>query len=422
MSSKGGSTTTTTSDHLLISKKWKNRDTTTTITSPGRTKIWTEPNSHKNTTTHSSSAAAASSSRKVPIVYYLSRNGQLEHPHFMEVPFSSTHGLYLKDVINRLNVLRGNGFASLYSWSSKRSYRNGFVWHDLSENDFIHPAHGQEYVLKGSELLEDPSINLKRVEKTTSFRAPENHKLSHDDNASDFSSRRRNQSWTSVDFNEYKVYKSETCDESSARRLAADVATQTDDKRRRRRQIREEKEEEEIVEDLRLHEEKTQQMCNTGDQSTELSRGEISPPPSDSSPETLETLMKADGPLSLNTNNQNTNDNDLNRTSENNFPSGRMKASAVLMQLISCGSISFRDCGPTTSNRDQGFSLTGTYKGPRLPRGGGVDNRVGTTKDIVSFPRVKLEDKEYFSGSLIETKKEEAPVGLKRSNSYNAGR
>jgi hypothetical protein len=36
-------------------------------------------------------------SRKVPVVYYLSRNGQLEHPHFMEVPLSSNDGgLYLR--------------------------------------------------------------------------------------------------------------------------------------------------------------------------------------------------------------------------------------------------------------------------------------------------------------------------------------
>lgn len=34
-----------------------------------------------------------------------------------------------------------------------RSYKNGFVWHDLSEDDLILPAHGNEYVLKGSELF-----------------------------------------------------------------------------------------------------------------------------------------------------------------------------------------------------------------------------------------------------------------------------
>nr|DAD36327.1 TPA_asm: hypothetical protein HUJ06_006968 [Nelumbo nucifera] len=52
------------------------------------------------------------------------------------------------DVIDRLNVLRGRGMPSIYSWSCKRSYKNGFVWHDLSEDNLILPAHGNEYVLK----------------------------------------------------------------------------------------------------------------------------------------------------------------------------------------------------------------------------------------------------------------------------------
>lgn len=38
-----------------------------------------------------------------------------------------------------------------------RSYRTGFVWHDLCEDDLILPAHGNEYVLKGSELFDEPN-------------------------------------------------------------------------------------------------------------------------------------------------------------------------------------------------------------------------------------------------------------------------
>ncbi|MQL95799.1 hypothetical protein Taro_028468 [Colocasia esculenta] len=99
--------------------------------------------------------------RKIPVVYYLCRNRHLEHPHFIEVPTSSPEDLYLRDVISRLNVLRGKGMAAMYSWSSKRSYKNGFVWHDLSEDDLILPSNGNEYVLKGSELLDtSPSGNL----------------------------------------------------------------------------------------------------------------------------------------------------------------------------------------------------------------------------------------------------------------------
>ncbi|KAG8644494.1 hypothetical protein MANES_11G134200v8 [Manihot esculenta] len=373
---------------LQVPRKFKDRDIT-----PERTKVWVEPKP-KNPT-----------EKKVPVVYYLSRNGHLEQPHFMEVPLSSPEGLYLRDVINRLNILRGKGMASLYSWSSKRSYKNGFVWHDLAENDFIYPAHGQEYVLKGSELL-DPSINTNRpllLETTSSSRSlkpPEIHKSSSSED-SDFPviTRRRNQSWSSIDLNEYKVYKTEPFSEST-RKLAADASTQTDDKRRRRRAAKQEEEIEELQEEKSPEPEANREEI------------EISPPPSDSSPETLESLMKANGRLILS--NGNRNEESLNRTVDN---CGRMKASSVLMQLISCGSISFRDCG-ATAVKEQGFSLVGNYKG-RLPRGGG--NREGTSKDFTNCGGVRLEDKEYFSGSLIETKREEV-YALKRSNSYNADR
>ncbi|XP_028059418.1 protein UPSTREAM OF FLC [Camellia sinensis] len=390
----------TTTD-LQISKKWKDRET-----SPERTKVWTEPPNKLR------------SERKVPVVYYLSRNGQLEHPHFMEVPLSSPEGLYLRDVINRLNFLRGKGMATMYSWSSKRSYKNGFVWHDLAENDFIYPAHGQEYVLKGSELLDSASICKSDHSLSSSFKKPppENQKSGDECDFPVVVTRRRNQSWSSIDLHEYKVYKAE-CTGESAGRAAADASTQTDDKRRRRRAIREIEEEEE--------EEKSKESCENENQSTELSREEISPPPSDSSPETLDSLMKADGRVVLCPEIVNE-----DRTADNH-PSGRLKAASVLMQLITCGSISFKDCGPTTQGKDtdhhRGFSLISHYKA-RLPRGGGVANQVGKDAEeaIVENPsfvgRVKMvEEKEYFSGSLIETKKEEFPA-LKRCSSYNADR
>ncbi|KAG6792675.1 hypothetical protein POTOM_001827 [Populus tomentosa] len=336
-------------------------------------------------------------SRKVPVVYYLSRNGQLEHPHFMEVPLSSNDGgLYLRDVINRLDLLRGKGMAGLYSWSSKRSYKNGFVWHDLADTDFIHPAHGHEYVLKGSELLDHSNKQLLLETKPQ-----ETLQSSSNSQDSDFpvTSRRRNQSWGSIDLNEYKVYKAESPSESN-RKLAADASTQTDDSRRRRRQAKP------VVEGLQEEKKNSRELEVNGEEIIE-----ISPPPSDSSPETLESLMKADGRVILGANGEGSGLN-LSETVGN---CGRMKASTVLMQLISCGSISFRDCG-ATAVKEQGLSLiTGQYKG-RLPRGG---NREGTPREISN--RVKLEDKEYFSGSLIETKKVEVhALNLKRSNSYNA--
>ncbi|KAL4303741.1 hypothetical protein GQ457_10G009020 [Hibiscus cannabinus] len=363
-----------TTEFGVVSRKWKERET-----SPGRHNIW------------------INAQRRVSVVYYLSRNGQLQHPHFMEVPLSSNHGLYLKDVINRLNLLRGKGMASLYSWSCKRSYKNGFVWHDLAENDFIYPSNGQEYVLKGSEIL-DHSIDTQSLGvKSSSFRLTKPSDGQKSDIDCDFPSvrRRRNQSWSSIDLHEYRVYKAGSIVES-ARGLAADASTQTDDKRRRRPMVKQTKTEEVQSESQELEQNLT----------SELNREEISPPPSDSSPETLESLMKADGRLRL------CNEENLNRSGEGS-QSGRTKASSVLMQLISCGSIAFKDCG-ASSERDQGLSLIGHYKS-RIPRGAGDCSQVG------SFSRLGLEDKEYFSGSLIETNKLELP-SLKKSSSYNADR
>ncbi|KAL6867684.1 hypothetical protein ACP4OV_015708 [Aristida adscensionis] len=97
--------------------------------------------------------APARPMRRVQIIYYLCRNGQLEHPHFMELAQHPHQPLRLKDVLDRLTLLRGKGMPALFSWSCKRNYKNGYVWNDLSENDVIYPSDGVEYVLKGSEIF-----------------------------------------------------------------------------------------------------------------------------------------------------------------------------------------------------------------------------------------------------------------------------
>ncbi|KAG6397467.1 hypothetical protein SASPL_143634 [Salvia splendens] len=102
--------------------------------------------------------------KKVQILYYLSRNGHLDHPHYMEVTHLFHQQLRLKDVIDRLTVLRGKAMPSLYSWSCKRIYKNGYVWNDLAQNDAIYPCEGAEYVLKGSELIEGATEKLRHLQ------------------------------------------------------------------------------------------------------------------------------------------------------------------------------------------------------------------------------------------------------------------
>lgn len=96
--------------------------------------------------------------RKAEIVYYLSREGQLEQPHLLDVPICSAQGLYLRDVKKRLILIHGKTMPSAFSWSYKRNYKTGFVWQDLCDDDLVLPANGCEYVLKGSRIV-DPFRN-----------------------------------------------------------------------------------------------------------------------------------------------------------------------------------------------------------------------------------------------------------------------
>lgn len=124
---------------------------------------------------------------------------------------------------------------------------------------------------------------------------------------------------------------------------AADASTQTDDKHRRHRATNEIKEQ----------------------TTTEVTRDEISPPPSsESSPETLETPVKCDGKITLHPGE--TRDN----LTVNNHTSGRMRASAVFMQLLTCGSISLKN-----GEDHPGLSLVSSQYKHGLPRGGGGEEK-----------------------------------------------
>ncbi|MCO5612498.1 hypothetical protein L7F22_066766 [Adiantum nelumboides] len=101
--------------------------------------------------------------RKVHVVYYLNRGGgQLDHPHLLEGYLSAAQdGLRLKDFRRWLAVLRGKSMPNSFAWSYKRTYKNGFIWHDLGDNDLIQPLSKNEYVLMGSELKEQAASMAK---------------------------------------------------------------------------------------------------------------------------------------------------------------------------------------------------------------------------------------------------------------------
>ncbi|KAI3517323.1 hypothetical protein L1887_16537 [Cichorium endivia] len=263
----------------------------------GRSPVWIEPNSKAMT------ASAVVPARKVPVLYYLSRNGHLEHPHLIDVPLSSPHGLYLRDVMNTLNYHRGKGIANIYSWSFKRSYKSGYVWHDASEGDLIQPTNGHDYVLKGSELLQTQASQNQSEPYNTA------------DNCSATTTGtvvRRNQSWSSFDNpQEYLVVKCESNRELAVK-FTPDAATQTEDERRQEHMT------------------------------VELSTDEIpSSRPSNSSSGISEAV---NGSRYVD---QSAKVRDRVHTIEDRHcTSSRMKVSQVLMQLLTCGADSVRHDSP----------------------------------------------------------------------------
>ncbi|KAJ6909526.1 protein UPSTREAM OF FLC-like [Populus alba x Populus x berolinensis] len=282
---------------LSMANKYRDRET-----SPDRTKMTILPKSK--------------SELKVAVVYYLTRNGQFEHPHFMEVPLSSPQGLQLKDVTDRLNHLRGQGMARMYSWSSKRRYKNGFVWQDLSETDSIHPCGGHEYILKGSLLLETSQSFRYDTTSSRTSKVFSDIVSSSSEDSNPPAIRRKNRSWTTFDdLEEYKVYKAKITGEIASEGTH-NVSTQTDDNRR-------------------VKIDGTREIGHRGPSTMLGSKEEASKPSLKSSSKAVESLevrsVEENGPAAT----------IKNEKAGNDCPSGRMKPSVVLMKLVGCGSKRF---------------------------------------------------------------------------------
>jgi hypothetical protein len=254
-----------------------------------------------------------------------------------------------------------------------RSYRNGFVWHDLTDDDYVHPVAGREYVLKGTERLNPPAMQLPLLDAAAAS--------SCSSGSQETATSSSNSGWEHggqrKGAGEYRVYRTE--DRALA---AADAATQTDDSYRGR--------------SSRGHQRRAQ------DQEV-LAREETSPPTASTSPETLETLIKADGRV-------------VATVPGGGVGGSKARASSVLMQLISCGSVSVKG-GLATPVMPRGLQ----HHRPRPPAHAAAVTPPTRRQNVV------VEDKEYFSGSLVETQRSAADACqdlavLRRSSSYNADR
>ncbi|OIT32535.1 PREDICTED: protein UPSTREAM OF FLC [Nicotiana attenuata] len=362
--------------------------------------------------------------RKVQVVYYLSRNGQLEHPHYMEVTHLAHQQLRLKDVIDRLTILRGRGMPSLYSWSCKRSYKNGYVWNDLAENDFICPSEGAEYVLKGSEIIEGSTEKFQQLHITES---PQLRNTCQQIQESNFLPKRKSvgskrhtepeivqnnvhylDENIEEEYEEKSSYTSSTTPNSTCSRGVC-----TDDQN-------------ELIQPI------------TRKNPTELTHtNSLSPPSAVSS-------SLSDKPIN----------NEITNTSKR-FEDGDPVASesllgrnSVLFQLISCGgSVSFRGkneptivkqpppsppCTVVVARKSSSSSSASFHKAVLCKVAAkNLDvNEVEEIKYMSENPRfgnLQSEEKEYFSGSIVEsmmTEERTAQVEpqLKKSSSYNEER
>ncbi|GAU37765.1 hypothetical protein TSUD_102820 [Trifolium subterraneum] len=336
-------------------------------------------------------------------------------------------------------------------WKEKppKGYKNGYVWHDLSEDDLILPAHGNEYVLKGSELFCESNSDrfspisnvklqgLKRLPEPVSCRSHDEAsssssmneregRNSHEDEvspsqhtgSSDVSpqSRDRNSDSQSLSLTEYKIYKTDGL---------ADASTQTEEYTNRP-SIQKTCTKGVSTEDSSLESE-CDEICET--QAPQVKdNSEICPevvsPLSNSSPlssrgktETLESLIRADASRM----------NSFRILEDEGIEmqtSTRLKASNLLLQLISCGSISVKnhslDLIPSYKAR---FSHS-KFPSPLFSTSvmlGELDCIGGNLKAT----SLRMEDREYFSGSLVESKMAKEEDGhnvLKRSSSFNAER
>ncbi|XP_020582645.1 protein UPSTREAM OF FLC-like [Phalaenopsis equestris] len=90
--------------------------------------------------------------RRANIIYFLNREGRIEHPHLIRVRHLCHSGVHLRDVKRWLSELRGKEMPDSFAWSYQRRYKTGMVWQDLMDDDLLTPISDCEYVLLGSLL------------------------------------------------------------------------------------------------------------------------------------------------------------------------------------------------------------------------------------------------------------------------------
>nr|POF02006.1 protein upstream of flc [Quercus suber] len=329
---------------------------------------------------------------------------------------------------------------SLYSWSCKRSYKSGYVWNDLAENDIIYPSEGAEYVLKGSELVEgcserfqqlhitngqqiiqEPNFHPKRKQLAPS---PSPHREQEDQEYEEFE-----QEEEEYEDGEKASYTSSTTPHS---RCSRGVST----------------------DELEDHETQPppppppQPKKNPADhQYTLIDSSYISDKANHISNDNNNNSSKRfqDNPVGgnqskrfeggdrvVNQSSSSSNSNNNSKRFEDGDPDGNESAqtrNSVLLQLIACGGSSKSKSGPSVKHQVSVKKSESLHKGVvcrSAVKVGEEDYLIRYMSENPRFGNFQSEEKEYFSGSIVESMTEDRPIGaepmLKKSSSFNEER
>ncbi|MED6194948.1 hypothetical protein PIB30_033474 [Stylosanthes scabra] len=357
-------------------------------------------------------------SKRVHVVYYLSRNGLLEHPHYVEITLFPNDPLRLKDVFERLIALRGNGMPLQYSWSCKRNYKSGYVWCDLALNDIIHPAEGAEYILKGSELVQASSERFQQLHVSSSNNSKKqsvNPKRKSFNCSPHESDHHQTQKESIEEYEEYEEQVEEEeefllVEEREEERTSYTTSSTATPHSRCSRGVSTDDDHQLLLPQKGINKQKEPlEHCH--------------PRGSSSSTSTLAEKLNQEAP--------NKSSKRLEEKTESSAPS----RNSVLLQLIACGSSGADFKGNNDNNNEPRRVSNAGSRSACFERGtkksmSNSSDEVEMIKYVSENPRfgnLVSEEKEYFSGSIVESIKANhtgsdlEPV-LKRSNSYNQER
>ncbi|XP_042043092.1 protein SOSEKI 3-like isoform X3 [Salvia splendens] len=362
--------------------------------SPDRAKVWTEK-SPKYRYNHHYSSPPPRHAGKVPVVYYLCRNRQLEHPHFMEVPLSSDD-LYL----------RGATGMGTYGMIFARMMLFTLL---MAMSTFSRVQRSLKIRIQGQRALSEPPCPQNQEESSSSSSINDGTTKSLQDNefppqlqppcASPESGVEKVSSWNRP--LSLTDYKNEGIANASTQTELQECAVMekgvsTDDG------------------SLEPHQSQLSEIQDNA----ERSRNSVSPPPSAAGAasngigeKTLESLIRDDV--------RKLNSFRILEEEGYRFPSRtKLKIINMITQLISCGYV---------QEKDHSFGLVPTY-GPRYSSSKYLSTSV-TLGEIDHLPEnpqpmgKRVANKKCFSGSLAEKSVvEEVAPTLKRSSSYNSDR